>query len=120
MMSLIKIGLREQNLNQGDKTYIFAKDSRFKSKIVFVIYILKFQTRQACDTQIYKCIFPHVFHLFITIICYPLLCHVSYSTFFSALFRLKQVQYATTPSNLYSLEGEAGEGIWVGVLKEGV
>lgn len=25
-------------------------------------------------------------------------------------FHLKQVQYATTPSNLDSLEGEAGEG----------
>lgn len=35
-------------------------------------------------------------------------------------FYLKQVQYATTPSNLDSLEGEAGEGRWVGVLKEGV
>lgn len=39
-----------------------------KNKFLFVIYILKFQTRQACDPQIYKCIFPHVFHLFITII----------------------------------------------------
>lgn len=35
-------------------------------------------------------------------------------------FHLKQVQYATTPSNLDSLEDEAGEERRVGVLKEGV
>lgn len=45
--------------------------------------------------------------------------YVNYSTFFF-FFHLKQVQYPTTPSNLDSLEGGAGEGRWVGVLKEGV
>lgn len=64
--------------------------------ILFLIYIPEFQTRQACDTQIYKCIFPHVFHLFITIISMLsiTLPYVGYSTF---SFHLKQVQYATTP-----------------------
>lgn len=32
-------------------------------------------------------------------------------------FHLKQVQYVTILSNLNSLEGGAGEGGWVGVLK---
>lgn len=44
--------------------------------------------------------------------CYPSLCHMS-----ATPFHLKQVQYVTILSNLNSLEGGAGEGGWVGVLK---
>lgn len=64
-MSLIKIGLQAQNLHEGDS---FCKWVIMKNKFLIVIYILKFQTCQACDPQIYKCIFLHVFNLFITII----------------------------------------------------
>lgn len=49
--------------------------------------------------------------------CFPSLFHMSATPNFS--FHLKQVQNVTTPSNLDSLEGEAGEGRRVGVLKEG-
>lgn len=67
-MSLIKIGLQAQNPHKGDKNEFCKWVRMMKNKFLFIIYILKFQTCQVCDPQIYKCIFLHVFHLFITII----------------------------------------------------
>lgn len=90
-----------------------------ENKFLFIIYILNSKLVRPAVHKYTNVFFP-MFSIYLLQLfqCYPSLCHMSATPLFS--FHLKQVQYATTPSNLDSLEGEAGEGKWVGVLKEGV
>lgn len=78
-----------------------------------------FPDLQSTKIQIHFC--PFSIYLLQLFQFNPSLCHMwATPLFFPLFFHLKQVQYATTPSNLDSLEGRAGEGRWVGVWKEGV